>query len=245
MRPTVRILIMALCLLIVCTVILNIEFGLWQDGFVRQKVELVGLLMGECGEEAILYDISATGTSDCLRPLGDYALIDLILIFVPGSISVLSANVLLGRGNPIPRGRSRRRSWAWMLLGSCVAIFALLDLLGRSVPGQPGIAWEEIIGLPRVLVDCILIVAGVFVFRRGSRNHTQILASTDRVLQRRLIDVDPDNLSIGQMRSALGLTILEDVFQLGSSDGMDDNPGRVCHYCNGVGCPECNMTGML
>ena len=29
------------------------------------------------------------------------------------------------------------------------------------------------------------------------------------------------------------------------SDGMDDNPGRVCHYCNGVGCPECNMTGML
>lgn len=243
MKPVVRILILALCLLIFCTVFLNIEYGLWQDGFVRQKVELVGLFIGECNEQGILDDISATGTSDCLRPLGDYALIDFILIFMTGLISVLSANVLLGGGKS-SHSRSRRRSWAFMLLGSCVAIFALLDLLGRSVPGQPGIAWDEIIGLPRILVDCILIISGVLVFRRGSQNHTQILDSNKRVLQRRLIDVDPDNLSIGQMRSALGLTILEDIFQLGSSDGIDD-PGRVCHYCSGAGCSECGMAGML
>jgi len=244
MKPQARILIMGLCLLVLCTVLLNIEYGLWQDGFVRQKVELVGLFIGECNEQKILDDISATGTSDCLRPLGDYALIDFILIFVCGLISALSANILLGGGKS-SRSRSRRRSWVWMLLGSCVAIFALLDLLGRSVPGQPGIAWDEIIGLPRILVDCILIISGVIVFRRGSQNHSQILDSTNRVLQRRLIDVDSDNLSIGQMRSALGLTILEDVFQLGSSDGVDDTPGRVCHYCSGAGCPECGMAGLL
>lgn len=243
MKPVARILILGMCLLIFCTVFLNIEYGLWQDGFVRQKVELVGLFMGECNEQKILDDISATGTSDCLRPLGDYALIDFILIFMSGLISVLSANVLLGGGKS-SRSRSRRSSWAWMLLGSCVAIFAFLDLLGRSVPGHPGIAWDELIGLPRILVDCILIISGVLVFRRGSQNHTQILDSNKRVLQRRMIDVDPDNLSIGQMRSALGLTILEDIFQLGSSDGIDD-PGRVCHYCSGAGCAECGMAGLL
>ena len=243
MKPVVRILILGLCLLILCTVLLNIEYGLWQDDFVRQKVELVGLLSGECSEQEILDDISNTGTSDCLLPLGNYALVDFLLIFVSGLISVLSASILLGGGKS-SRSRSRRRSWVWMLLGSCVAIFSLLDLLGRSVPGQPGIAWEEIVGLPRILVDCILIVAGLLLFRRGSQNHTQILDSNKRVLQRRLIDVDPDNLSIGQMRSALGLTILEDVFQLGSSDGIDD-PGRVCHYCSGAGCTECGMAGLL
>ena len=178
MKPQARILIMGLCLLVLCTVLLNIEYGLWQDGFVRQKVELVGLFIGECNEQKILDDISATGTSDCLRPLGDYALIDFILIFVCGLISALSANILLGGGKS-SRSRSRRRSWVWMLLGSCVAIFALLDLLGRSVPGQPGIAWDEIIGLPRILVDCILIISGAIVFRRGSQNHSQILDSTN------------------------------------------------------------------
>lgn len=243
MKPPARILILGLCLLIFCTVLLNIEYGLWQAGLVRQKVELVGLFIGECNEQAILDDISASGTSDCLRPLGDYALIDFILLFVSGLISVLSANILLGGGKS-SRSRSKRRSWILMLLGSFIAIFPILDLLGRAVPPHsPGIG---LIHYPveRILVDFILIVVGLILFRKGSRSHKQIFDSNKRVLQRRMIDVDPDNLSIGQMRSALGLTILEDVFQLGSSDGIDD-PGRVCHYCSGAGCVECGMAGLL
>ena len=52
-------------------------------------------------------------------------------------------------------------------------------------------------------------------------------------------------MSVGQMRRILGLDILEDVFQLGSSDEFEEKVGRACHYCSGSGCSECDSTGSI
>tara|TARA_B100001113_G_scaffold286967_1_gene242588 strand:- start:518 stop:697 length:180 start_codon:yes stop_codon:yes gene_type:complete len=59
------------------------------------------------------------------------------------------------------------------------------------------------------------------------------------------MELDGSDMSVGQMRRILGLDILEDVFQLGSSDEFEEKVGRVCHYCNGAGCPECGSSGSI
>ena len=59
------------------------------------------------------------------------------------------------------------------------------------------------------------------------------------------MELEGTDMSVGQMRRILGLDILEDVFQLGSSDEFEEKVGRVCHYCSGSGCSECDSTGSI
>ena len=225
-------------------VIINVEVGLWSHHEeYNQKVDLIGFATLSCTEADIFQDLDNSGQSPCLHPLGNYALADLliggagaILAFIGLSFSL---NLRLSS-----RGQLRRRSWALMIGGAIIAIFGILSLIGiANGDGE----WASIFGIPSVLVELFLIIGGVYLFRRGSTSHSVIVSksNTNRVRYRGRMELDGSDMSVGQMRRILGLDILEDVFQLGSSDDFEEKVGRLCHYCSGVGCSECGSTGSI
>ncbi len=232
-------------------VIYNVEVGLWtHHPEYSQKVDLIGLVTFSCTEADVLAQLNgahdsgnvAFGQSPCLHPLGNYALPDLLV----GGLGAMLAFIGLTSALNIrlsSRGQSRRRSWASMIGGAIIGIFGLIQITGISEE----IEWREIIGLPSFLINLLLIIAGVLLFRRGSNNHSTIISQSNsgRVRYRGTMELDGSDMSVGQMRRILGLDILEDVFQLGSSDEFEEKVGRVCHYCNGAGCPECDSSGSI
>lgn len=225
-------------------VIYNVEVGLWtHDSEFSQKVDLIGLVTFSCTEAEVLAQLNGTyGQSPCLHPLGNYALPDLLIGGLGATLAFIgltsALNIRLSS-----RGQSRRRSWASMIGGAIVGIFGLIQIIGISIE----IEWQEIIGLPSFLVNLLLIIAGVLLFRRGSNNHSTIISESNsrRVRYRGAMELEGSDMSVGQMRRILGLDILEDVFQLGSSDEFEEKVGRICHYCNGSGCPECGSSGSI
>ena len=240
---------------LVFIVIYNVEFGLWShhDEY-NQKVDLIGLVTFSCTEAEVLAQLNGTydsenvtfGQSPCLHPLGNYALPDLLV----GGLGVTLAFIGLSSAFNLrlsSKGRSRRKSWGLMIGGAILAVFGALDILGISNPSGSSIEWEAIIGIPSLIVNLFLIIIGIILFRRGSTNHAQILtkSSSSRISYRGKMELDGTDMSVGQMRRILGLDILEDVFQLGSSDEFEEKVGRVCHYCSGSGCSECDSSGSL
>ena len=228
-------------------VIYNVEFGLWSHhAEYNQKVDLIGLATFSCTEAEILAQLVSSGQSTCLHPLGNYALSDLLVGGLGATLAFIgltsALNIRLSS-----RGQSRRRSWASMIVGSIIAVFGILDIIGVSYPGGSGIEWKMIFGIPSIIVNILLIVIGVVLFRRGSSNHSQLLTQSpmNRVRYRGKMELEGTDMSVGQMRRILGLDILEDVFQLGSSDEFEEKVGRACHYCSGVGCSECGSTGSM
>ena len=229
-------------------VIWNVEYGLWneEDTSVSQKVDLIGIATFSCTESNIYDEIENSGYSSCLYPLGSYALPDILL----GGLGLILgftglSSALNFRLNS--KGKSRRKSWGLMIGGAILAVFGTLDILGISNPGGSSVEWGAIIGIPSVIVNLFLIIVGIVLFRRGSTSHAQMYSkgSSSRISYRGKMELDGTDMSVGQMRRMLGLDILEDVFQLGSSDEFEEKVGRVCHYCSGVGCAECDSTGSL
>ena len=229
-------------------VIWNVEYGLWNDEetSVSQKVDLIGLATFSCTESNIYDQIENSGYSSCLYPLGSYALPDVLL----GGLGLILAYTGLSSALNLrfnSKGQSKRKSWGMMIGGAILAVFGALDIFGISNPGGSSLEWESIIGIPSLIVNLFLIIIGIVLFRRGSTNHTQILnrSSSTRISYRGKMELDGTDMSVGQMRRMLGLDILEDVFQLGSSDEFEEKVGRVCHYCSGAGCSECDSTGSI
>jgi hypothetical protein len=237
-------------------VIYNVEVGLWSHHpEYSQKVDLIGLVTFSCTEAEVLAQLNGTydshnvnfGQSPCLHPLGNYALSDILIGGFGGIIGILgltsALNIRLSS-----RGGFRRRSWALMIGGLIMTIFGLLDFAGISYAGNgEGVEWQDIFGVPSIFVNALLIFGGVMLFRKGSTDHSKMLVSSqpNRIRYRGKLELDGADLNIGQMRRILGLDILEDVFQLGSSDEFEEKVGRVCHYCSGVGCPECGSSGSI
>ena len=246
-----RIVLSAFGCFLLFIVIYNVEVGLWSHhSEYSQKVDLIGLVTFSCTEAEVLAQLNGTydpqnvtfGQSPCLHPLGNYALPDLLVGGIGATLAFIgltsALNIRLSS-----RGQSRRRSWASMIGGATIGIFGLIQIIGISEE----IEWREIIGIPSFLVNILFIIAGVLLFRRGSNNHSTIISQSNsgRVRYRGTMELDGSDMSVGQMRRILGLDILEDVFQLGSSDEFEEKVGRVCHYCNGAGCPECGSSGSI
>ena len=229
-------------------VIWNVEYGLWteEETSINQKVDLIGLATFSCTESNISDQIENSGQSSCLHPLGSYALPDILvggLGLILGFIGLSSAlNLRLSS-----KGQSRRKSWGLMIGGAILAVFGVMDIIGISNPSGSSVEWEAIIGIPSLIVNLFLIIIGIVLFRRGSTNHAQILtkSSSSGISYRGKMELDGTDMSVGQMRRILGLDILEDVFQLGSSDEFEEKVGRVCHYCSGAGCSECDSSGSM
>ena len=237
------------------TVIYNVEFGLWShhDEY-NQKVDLIGLATFSCTEAEVLAQLNGTydsqnvtfGQSPCLHPLGNYALPDLLVGGLGATLAFIGLSSIFNL-RLSSKGRSRRKSWGLMIGGAILAVFGVLDILGISNPSGSGIAWGSIIGIPSSVINFVLIIIGIVLFRKGSTDHTQIVSknSLSKVSYRGKMELEGTDMSVGQMRRILGLDILEDVFQLGSSDEFEEKVGRVCHYCSGSGCPECDSTGSI
>ena len=229
---------------LVLIIILNVEVGLWSHHEeYNQKVDLIGFATLSCTEADIFQDLDNSGQSPCLHPLGNYALSDLLIGGVGAIFAFIGVSSILNL-RLSSRGQLRRRSWALMMGGAIVAIFGAMSLLGIT---NGTVKWASIFGLPSFLVELLLIIGGAYLFRRGSSSHSEIISqsSTNRVRYRGRMELDGSDMSVGQMRRILGLDILEDVFQLGSSDDFEEKVGRVCHYCSGAGCSECGSSGSI
>ena len=236
-------------------VIYNVEFGLWShhDEY-NQKVDLIGWATFSCTEAEVLAQLNGTydsqnvtfGQSPCLHPLGNYALPDLLVGGLGATLAFIGLSSIFNL-RLSSKGRSRRKSWGLMIGGAILAFFGVLDILGISNSSGSGIEWRSIIGIPSLVINSVLIIIGIVLFRKGSTDHTQILSknSLSKVSYRGKMELEGTDMSVGQMRRILGLDILEDVFQLGSSDEFEEKVGRVCHYCSGSGCSECDSTGSI
>ena len=255
MSKASRLVLAAFGCFLVFIVVYNVEAGLWSHHpEYNQKVDLIGLVTFSCTEAEVLAQINGTsdsqnmtfGQSPCLHPLGNYALPDLLVGGIGATLAFIgltsALNIRLSS-----RGQSRRKSWGLMIGGAVLSVFGLMDLMGISYSGGSGIQWEMIFGIPSRIVNFIVIVIGVTLFRIGSHNHSEILSQSpsSRVRYRGRMELDGSDMSVGQMRRILGLDILEDVFQLGSSDEFEEKVGQVCHYCSGSGCSECGSKGSI
>ena len=217
-------------------------------------MDLIGWATFSCTEAEVLAQLNGTydsqnvtfGQSPCLHPLGNYALPDLLVGGLGATLAFIGLSSIFNL-RLSSKGRSRRKSWGLMIGGAILAVFGVLDILGISNPSGSGIEWGSIIGIPSLVINLVLIIIGIVLFRKGSTDHNQILSknSLSKVSYRGKMELEGTDMSVGQMRRILGLDILEDVFQLGSSDEFEEKVGRVCHYCSGSGCPECDSTGSI
>ena len=255
MSKASRLVLAAFGCFVLFVVIYNVELGLWtHHEEYNQKVDLIGMVTFSCTEADISAQLNATydihnftyGQSPCLHPLGNYALPDILVGALGGFLAFTGLSSALNL-KLSSKGQSRRKSWGSMIGGAILAVFGVMDMIGISYSGGSGIEWETIFGIPSIIVNSLFIVAGIALFRKGSTNHSKILAnsSTSRVQYRGRLELEGADMSVGQMRHILGLDILEDVFQLGASDEFEEKVGRACHYCSGAGCSECGSTGSV
>lgn len=235
-------------------VLWNVTIGFYQtytDG-VMHKLVLTMLFSGTCSEATIAADLESFGVSGCLSPLGVWEPVDIIIIAVSLMLVKRGLSAILkGKGEVSEETRKARR-WirASLLLGSVgvADVFGMLtstgepadlaDLLGFDLPGPALASFLLAISATCMVIGISLLRGSGGGGRKRARGGKQrFLGSAEKHLG--------DDFTVGQLREALSLDQYEDPFQQNMEADFESTAGKLCHYCNGQGCNQCDGTGSL
>ncbi len=213
------------------------------------KLVLTMVFSGACSESTIQSDLSTSGISECLQPLGTWEPVDVILLSVGVIFSWTALRSLFS--NQRKPSRSERQGKRFQRLGMLVAFVGIADFFGMlSDNGQPLDA-GELLGFPLMggmslillTIALLLSLIGGSLRRKGqrSRGHGNGARKFMGPAERHL----GGNFSVGDLRRALMLDDFEDPFQVSTGDDWGGSVGRTCHYCNCEGCNQVGFRGSL
>ncbi len=241
---------LAVGLLLTVLTLWNLHFGFYQMGSGEMhKLVLTMVFSGACSESTIQSDLSTSGISECLQPLGTWEPIDVILLSIGVIFTWTSLRSLFS--NKRKASSSERQGKRFQRVGMLVAFVGVADFFGMlSDNGQPLDA-GEILGFPLtggmslilLTIALLLSLIGGSLRRKVQRPHgpdtgaRKFIGPAERHLG--------SNFSVGELRQALMLDAFEDPFQVSSDDNWGGSVGRTCHYCNGEGCNQCDFSGSL
>ena len=211
---------------------------------------LTMVFAGECNEAEIESQINSSGISECLQPLGTWETIDVILLTIGITLSWGALKALFSKKRQNSQGE--RKGKRLQRFGTLVAIVGVADFFGMLTEnGEPLDAGEWFgFPFPNGVSLILLTVALLFSIIGGSmRRRAQSKSGGGRIGASRFKGPAERHLSgdfsVGELRKALMLDAFEDPFQVSADDNWGGQVGRICHYCNGEGCPQCGNTGSL
>lgn len=233
----------------------NIYIGFYQVYSTKSmhKLVLTMLLSGKCSESSISVDISSSGASSCLQPLGTWEPVDVIILGVGVMLAWRALRSLFSRRKGFNRGQRRARRL--IRIGLLFAVVGIADLFGiLSQDGKPLDAsqifgWEApgpAIAVILLMIGLAFVQMGVSIKRKSSGNQMYGMDGTSLGSRKFLGSAERhlgSNFTVGDLRRALMLDAFEDPFQVNTDDPMSEAVGRTCHYCNGEGCGQCNFSG--
>ncbi|MEE3082773.1 MAG: hypothetical protein VX320_01620 [Candidatus Thermoplasmatota archaeon] len=247
---------LAVGLLLTVLILWNIYFGLYQEYSPKKmhKLVLTMFIGGKCGESTISSDLDATGSSDCLEPLGTWGPIDALLLGIGLMLTWKALRALFSNKRPMgPIGRGR----GLIRLGFLFIVIGVADMFGMLTSNDEPIDASEVFGfgLPEPGVAFLFLTLGLATLLSGillKRKGGDMILSKDgsHAGARKFLGPAERHLgndfSVGELRRALMLDAFEDPFQVNSGSDMDGySVGRVCHYCSGAGCEQCGNTGEM
>lgn len=251
--------------LLLSFVVYNVEVGLYYfqypDQLVHYKMEIIEIISGNCDRAIINADLADHQSNQCLSPLGTYYAIDVIIAAIGFVFSISAPISALKQSGKlkISRGWSKNMARLRLVLGISLVTIAVSDAIGLlTTDGQP-LDWSQVLGVPMnaTLVELGLLIVGIMVIKKAvhrlkSKTNTQFAEPWQMAgvsdfrgsLEKKEKSSDRGGvMTVGDLRSALSLDQYEDIFQLGTSSGDDISVGRICHYCNGQGCTQCDFKG--
>ena len=243
-------------LLLVVLTLWNLYMGFYERGSGNNremhKLVLTMVFSGSCSEATIKADISGSGISDCLQPLGTWEPIDAILLSIGVLLTWRSLRALFATNRR--KSRSERQGKNLQRIGMLVALVGVADFFGMLTENGEPMDAGELLGFPfpngisLILLTIALLISlvGGSMQRRGRRRSSS--RGPDSGARRFLGPAErhlPGDFSVGQLRRALMLDAFEDPFQVSTGDEWGGSIGRTCHYCNGEGCGQCGNTGSL
>lgn len=266
---------LAIGLIILALVIYNAEFGLYQtygDGNMH-KLVLTAAIAGGCSETAIQTAIDAHGASPCIEPTGLWNSGDIMIAMIAGSMALRGVRKmdLLGLRESSVRSRAR---WA-VRLGFIFIGLGMADWMGflspKSGPAQPSLFGDQIsphvFGAIAISLGTLSVLMGLRMRKAPAEDGPSVWGDWEgwdddgkqdgrsprqrrrgRKVARNALRGPAEStgaVSVGALRSALGLQAVEDDF--GRDDGYSDlgMVGKTCHYCAGQGCASCGFSGTL
>ncbi len=251
--------------LLLSFVVYNVEVGLYYfqypDQLVHYKMEIIEIISGNCDREVINADLADHQSNQCLSPLGTYYAIDVIIAAIGFVFSISAPIAALKQSGKlkISRGWSKNMARIRLVFGVSLVTIAVSDAMGLlTTEGQP-LDWALVLGIPMpaFMVEVALLILGVMVIKKAvrrlkSKPKSEFVepwqmagaGSFRGSLEKKEKSANKGGvMTVGDLRSALSLDQYEDIFQLGTSSGDEMSVGRMCHYCNGQGCTQCDFKG--
>jgi hypothetical protein len=252
--------------LLLSFVIYNVEVGLYESPYSSQtvyyKMEITEIISGNCDEASINADLINSRSNECLSPLGTYYAIDIIVAGIGFVSSVAAPIAALKQSGKLKTSSAWSKSLARLrlMLGIGMVTIAITDATGILTPeGQP-LDWSLVLGIqmPAFIIEVALLIVGIMVIKKAAKSLKSkskseyaepwqmagagnFRGSLERSEKRGA--KTSGVMTVGDLRSALSLDQYEDIFQIGTDSGDDMSVGRICHYCNGQGCTQCDFKG--
>ncbi len=242
---------LAVGLLLSVLTLWNLHIGFYQMGSGEMhKLVLTMVFSGACSESTIQAELSGSGISDCLQPLGTWEPIDVILL--AGGVILTWTSLRSLFSNQQRASRTERQGKRFQRIGMLVALVGVADFFGMLTDNGQPLDAGDLFGFPLMggMSLILLTVALLFSLIGGSlRRRGQSQTSGRDSGARKFIGPAERHLggdfSVGELRQALMLDAFEDPFQVSADDDWGGAVGRTCHYCNGAGCNQCGFSGSL
>ena len=214
------------------------------------KLVLTMVFSGACSESTIQAELSSSGISECLQPLGTWEPIDVILLVVGVILTWTSLRSLFS--NQRRASRTERQGKRFQRIGMLVAFVGVADFFGMLTENGQPLDAGDLFGFPLMGGMSLILLTVALLFsllggslRRRDQSHTsgrdsgarKFIGSAERHLG--------GDFSVGELRQALMLDAFEDPFQVSADDDWGGAVGRTCHYCSGAGCNQCGFSGSL
>jgi hypothetical protein len=242
---------LAVGLLLSVLTLWNLHIGFYQMGSGEMhKLVLTMVFSGACSEPTIQAELSNSGISECLQPLGSWEPIDIILLTVGLALTWTALRTLFSKQQR--PNKNQRQGKRFQRIGMLVALVGVADFFGMLTENGQPLDAGDIFGFPLMggMSLILLTVALLFSLIGGSlRRRGQSRSSAGSSSARKFIGPAERHLggdfSVGDLRKALMLDAFEDPFQINADDDLGESVGRTCHYCNGAGCNQCEFSGTL
>ena len=242
---------LAVGLLLSVLTLWNLHIGFYQMGSGEMhKLVLTMVFSGACSESTIQAELSGSGISDCLQPLGTWEPIDVILL--AGGVILTWTSLRSLFSNQQRASRTERQGKRFQRIGMLVALVGVADFFGMLTDNGQPLDAGDLFGFPLMGGMSLILLTVALLFsliggslRRRGLSQTSGLDSGARKFigpaERHL----GGDFSVGELRQALMLDAFEDPFQVSADDDWGGAVGRTCHYCNGAGCNQCGFSGSL